>query len=305
MRRQGWSAGALAVVVSLAFAGSAPAAVQVGQTFVPDLETGGGGGGGASSTVLQVASPGSQYAAPSAGVLTSWSFQSGATPPSFLRLKVARAASPLVPGPGGGTPDNQVFTIVGDSAMENPGPGLNTYPTSIPVQQGDVIGFYTPPVGHVATSPSDFAYRVGAISPPSDPPPGSTQNVFIGPPGSPPVQLDVSAQLEPDCDRDGFGDETQDDNIRSCPPGPSVSFSKEPKDKLKAKKKKVKVTYEFTASEPDSTFTCALDDKQEACTSPYKAKVKKGKHDFSVTATDAGGNAGTPSTDSFKVKAKK
>ena len=129
-------------------------------------------------------------------------------------------------GPRGGVPDNQVFTIVGDSATENPGPGLNTYPTSISVQQGDVIGFYTPPVGHVVTSPPDPAYRVGALAPPSDGPPGSNQNFFIGQSGSPPVQLDVSAQLEPDCDRDGLGDETQDTDLKSCPPGrPSASRS--------------------------------------------------------------------------------
>ena len=65
------------------------------------------------------------------------------------------------------------------------------------------------------------------------------------------------------------------------------------------------MTYEFSANEPGSTFTCTLDGKQEACTSPFTTKVKTGKHEFSVTATDAGGNAGTPATDSFKVKPKK
>jgi len=304
MGRGGWSAGALSIVCSLAFAASAPAAVSVGQTFVPSLQGDTGGGGGVPpSTVLQVSSPADQYAAPTAGVLTSWSFQSGATPPAFLKLKVARAASPVVSG-SGGFADSQVFTIVGDSATEAPGPGLNTFPTRISVQQGDVIGFFAPPEGEIASVVSDPAYRIGVQGSGGDPPPGASQTFFLAPSGSPSIQLDVSAQLEPDCDNDGFGDETQDADLKTCP-GPTVDFSKQPKNKVKAKKQKVKVTYAFTSSEPGATFTCELDGKQKACTSPFKAKVKKGKHKFSVVATGAGGKLGAPAKDSFKVKPEK
>ena len=50
-----------------------------------------------------------------------------------------------------------------------------------------------------------------------------------------------------------------------------------------------------------------LDGKQEfkACASPLTISVKKGKHTFSVTAADVGGNQGTAATDTFKVKRKK
>ena len=71
--------------------------------------------------------------------------------------------------------------------------------------------------------------------------------------------------------------------------------------------KKRKVTFAFTSYEMGSTFTCQLDDKPSApCGSPFSTKVKRGEHTFSVTATDAAGNADpTPATVTFKVKKKK
>jgi hypothetical protein len=46
----------------------------------------------------------------------------------------------------------------------------------------------------------------------------------------------------------------------------------------------------FTANEP-STFTCTLDGKKAACTSPFTANhLKRGKHHFEVYATDTAGN---------------
>ena len=127
--------------------------------------------------------------------------------------------------------------------------------------------------------------------------PAGTANVFI----------DVSAVLEPDCDRDGFGDETQDNELNACPPGPGVTITSAPKDKIKTKKKRKNVTYSFSANEPGATFNCVLDGKQEfkACTSPVTVSVKKGQHTFTVEATDAGGNSGAAATDTFKVKRKK
>ena len=79
---------------------------------------------------------------------------------------------------------------------------------------------------------------------------------------------------------------------------------KGPKDKTK----KRSATFEFSSSEPGSTFECTLDGKQtfKPCTSPITVKVKKGKHSFDVRATDAAGNADpTPASDTWKVKKKK
>ena len=73
----------------------------------------------------------------------------------------------------------------------------------------------------------------------------------------------------------------------------------------KKKTTKKKATFEFSSSEPRSTFECALDKGALAsCTSPLKTKkLRPGKHTFSVRAKDAAGNVdATPATQSFKVK---
>ena len=99
---------------ALVGAASAAASVQIGATFTPDL------GCGSPNATLQAVSPSGQYAAPSAGVLTSWSFQAGSSPPQ-LKLKVGRLA-------GGNN-----FTIVGDSPRQTMTPNaLNTFPTPSP-----------------------------------------------------------------------------------------------------------------------------------------------------------------------------
>jgi DNA-binding beta-propeller fold protein YncE len=75
----------------------------------------------------------------------------------------------------------------------------------------------------------------------------------------------------------------------------------------KAKTKKKTAKFEFSSSEPGSTFECKLDSGSfEACTSPRDIKAKKGKHTFEVRATDAAGNVDpTPATQSWTVKKKK
>src|SRR5262249_54409380 len=83
-------------------------------------------------TLVQSTSPGGQYAAPSDGVITSWSYQA-VLPPAALKFKVARFL-------GG----NQ-FMIVGEGGFEHPVANmLNTYPVRIPVQANDIIGVYAP-----------------------------------------------------------------------------------------------------------------------------------------------------------------
>ena len=73
--------------------------------------------------------------------------------------------------------------------------------------------------------------------------------------------------------------------------------------KPKVKGKGAKLT--FSSTEPGSTFTCKLDrEKAAPCTSPQSyRKLKKGKHNVLVTATDAAGNADpSPAKAKFKIK---
>ncbi len=84
---------------------------------------------------------------------------------------------------------------------------------------------------------------------------------------------------------------------------PETTITKGPKDKTKKKRAR----FEFTSSEPGSTFECSLDNRAFAtCTSPHTVKVKKGKHSFAVRAKDQAGETDpTPATDSWKRKKKK
>ena len=124
---------------------------------------------------------------------------------------------------------------------------------------------------------------------------------------APAIRMLVAATLEPDCDGDGFGDETQDQDLNACPPGPTATITGAPKDRVKTKRRRVSATFTFSANEPGAAFSCTLDGQQQfkPCTSPLTVEVKKGEHTFTVQATDAGGNAGATVTDTWKVKRKK
>jgi hypothetical protein len=191
-------------IVALATPAVASGATLIGETFPP-----GTAACASDHSELQTGSPGGHYAAPSAGVITSWSFQAHVSMvPTVLKLKVGR--------PVGGN----MFTIVGESAEKSPiANALNTYTdVRIPVQAGDVIGYYAGAMPGVCgrSASADYRYRT---SPPGDQSVGST--VPYGDEATN-VQFNISAGLEPDCDSDGLGDETQDAAVPlggPCPKG--------------------------------------------------------------------------------------
>lgn len=80
---------------------------------------------------MQTNAAGHTYAISTAGEITSWSFRTGTVALPGLKLKVARPQA-------GGT-----YLFVGEASAGAQTPNaVNTYPASIPVQPGDVIGFY-------------------------------------------------------------------------------------------------------------------------------------------------------------------
>jgi len=199
----------LAAALITTNAASAGAAVKVGETFTPDVQWGGTG------VIIQVGAPGDINVVPTAGVLTGWSFEARAavtTPP--LKMKVVR--------PAGGND----FTTVADSQLQTPMPGvLNTWPTRIPVNAGDLLALFFTDDTYGMGFPPDAQYVTQEISGVTgsaccDPPPGATVTSESPNPGE---RADVSAMLEADADHDGFGDETQDKcvgtagNFNGCP----------------------------------------------------------------------------------------
>jgi hypothetical protein len=189
LRRIGLLAGVGGILLS-APAG-ATAASEIGTTFDPGTSFCG-------NMLLQSASPPADtYAAPSAGVITSWSYQASEGPVQ-IKLKVGRNAG------------TNSFLIVGESDVGvAAASSLNTFPARISVQAGDVIGI-TPVTNGLPCVRMMAGYSYSAYVMGDDVPPGTTA------PFNPPVdnvQLDVSARLEADADHDNYGDETQD----QCP----------------------------------------------------------------------------------------
>ena len=108
-RRYEWRAVSLGLAIglaALAAASSAGAATQIGETFTPMAPQPPCGPG----TWLQSGSPNGQYAAPFAGVISSWSYQATASPQGQLKLKVVRLIG------------TNTFLVVGESELQTPLP---------------------------------------------------------------------------------------------------------------------------------------------------------------------------------------
>jgi hypothetical protein len=205
--------GALAGVagVVLAVPSGASAAVTLGETFVPS--------GCSEQTYIQTASPpgGPSYEVPFDGVITQWSYRSDSSPPETVQLKAAFHQ--------GGT----TFQIVAESTPENIAAStLNTYQSRISVPAGADLGeFIGADCSRADDNYSDY-YADGNLSP------GTTSSAFT----LENFQQDISAVLEPDADRDGYGDDTQD----LCPTNAATQgpcpVSAPAKKKCKKKKKK-------------------------------------------------------------------
>jgi hypothetical protein len=287
----------VAVAALIAAPGGASAATTIGETFpAPSSAC------GTNETILQTSSPNNQYVASFDGVITSWTFQAGSPAPDSLKLKIGRSA-------GGAN-----FLIVGESAEKHPfADTSNTYSdVQIPVRAGDLLGYWADgPGSSCGRFVSEYLFRffVGDQSPGTTEPYGSESSGF---------QIDFSARLEPDCDNDGLGDETQDSDLTACHSN-AFTFAG-----VTRNKKKGTATLKVNVPEPGELIGSGNGAKVAAAGATIsnavtagtaqllvKAKGKKkrklnetGKVKLSVavTYTPTGGN---PSTQSVKVKLKK
>jgi hypothetical protein len=291
---------ALAVgLVVLAIPGSASAATQLGQ--LPAGDPDGGCVSGLNNAQVAVAA-GNTYQVPGGGgVITSWQHRGDSAVPGSGRLQVWRQTGTVA------------FTLVGRSDVQVFQAGVvNSFPVQIPVSGGELLGLritsQSSGCSDVTFLPGDV-HRYDTMGSP-DPAPGDVSFLV----NASAVRLNVTASLEPDCDADGFGDETQDGDISSCTPdvtAPETTITDGPKNVVKTKKKRAKVTFTFVSSEP-GTFECSLDGAPfTPCSSPSTHKVKAGRrkpkeHAFQVRAVDAAGNTDpAPAADDFKAKRKR
>ena len=195
--------GFLAALSLAAIASPASASVTIGQLApsIPSSET-----SADTDRAQPTVTAGNSYVVPAiAGVttwtLTSWSHYAAADVGQELTMKVFRkVADPLT------------YTVVGHDGPRPLTPSIvNTFQTSLPVKAGDVLG-------NNSKSPVDNGsyFPVPGDSPIHIAPglaDGQTETFAVE---AVDARLNISAVLEPDCDQDGLGDETQDTNLSAC-----------------------------------------------------------------------------------------
>jgi hypothetical protein len=200
-----YAAGVILGLALIAGASPAAAATTVGQvdtgpnpTDCPAL----------TGLVTTSVSDGPTFTVPTGGgVITSWQTNAGAGADQSAKLKILRAtAAPAT------------YLVVGQSAFRPITASLlnGPLPVRIPVQSGDFVSILTGanggPCQTVTSNPADIS-RATTGGPDSA---NGTNASFPTPLTG--RRANVSASLEPDADRDGFGDETQD----QCPSDPSA-----------------------------------------------------------------------------------
>jgi hypothetical protein len=149
---------------------------------------------------------GNAYVVPAGlGAITSWSTNADADADQMLTMKVFRKVA-----------DPATYQVVGHDGPHPLNSGvLNTFPASVAVMPGDVLGLHVPsnpsplsPSCRFSAPGETYLFKGGNLA-------DGQQDVFA--PGAD-FRSNVSAVVEPDCDRDGLGDETQDKDITSCSP---------------------------------------------------------------------------------------
>ncbi len=188
-------AAAATVLVALLAPAGAVAATDVGDDCAGTFY------GGSFNLVPEDRTPGVStlpLTAPVGGVVTRWNVRSANPDPASVRMGVFRSA---------GSPGK--FQLVAESKEETAVNGANGFPTRIPVETGDRFGVVPAGDGYFACvtgieADQTWSYK-GTI------PVGSSQQFSAGVE----VRVPIVAAIEPDADRDGFGDESQDGCPRS------------------------------------------------------------------------------------------
>lgn len=189
------AAGSAVAGLTLLFSAPTFAATEFGDTCQANELTGGLTVTSASADPLSAL----PLTAPVSGVITQWktNIDFPISPLTRERLILLRPAS---------APEE--LTSVGVSTGAFVKEGANVFPARIPVQAGDrlaLAGNYDTPLC-VTNNAADRIFFVELILPA-----GETETFEE----AAPFRVPISAVIEPDADRDGFGDETQD----KCPQG--------------------------------------------------------------------------------------
>ena len=194
----GWVAEPSRAAVTL---GSALATEPSGSTTCPSFESTHG------CLAIDDALPGRELVAPFSGVIVRWGTRLGPeTEGQSIRIRVVRRVTA------------KQFTVVSSGALESvpSGAGTYTFPAELPISGGDQVGLESgsgTAIEWRAPLPGGHTFEYSPTAPLLDggqtPPPILT---------IPDTEHTFNVDVEPDCDHDGLGDETQDLDVRSCKP---------------------------------------------------------------------------------------
>jgi Ca2+-binding RTX toxin-like protein len=161
-------------------------------------------GGSTTEINATLGEPGSLLTSPIDGVIVSYRVAVAPTSDGPVSIRAIRPAS------------GDTFTGAGTSTpTEPPGTGLQTLSANVPIRAGDFVGLdlgdgALVQIGSVSGS-TIFEWFPRLAD-------GTTRSPDTEYPG---LELLFNAQVEPDCDLDGLGDETQDARL-STPPCPTT-----------------------------------------------------------------------------------
>lgn len=286
-----------AIVAALAVAAPSSAAVPVAD----------GGAGAAAGTVIgsvagtpadcsaqmavapsTIHAGGPSYTVPHDGVITTVTHQANSQPGGHLRALVL-AGTPTVAVP-------MSIAARSDSLAVTPS-SVNTFAVRIPVVTGQVLAVQVD-VSGLACGLQGVAGDAVSYQQPFE----ATATEYVAGGTDGPNLVNLSAVVEPDADRDGFGDVTQD----GCPLGvgtqdaakckrPNTRLTKVPAAISSARR----VTIAFKSTLRRSTFECQVDDKPfKPCTSAFSKRFSLGKHTVLIRATS---RVGVPERKPAKV----
>jgi hypothetical protein len=213
------------IVVAVALVGlmipaAASAAETIGQTAAGSSCTGN------EAYTQGVLTSGTSYRPTISGVITSWSSFAGSVAGTQVELLVLKPNPSAGPTHFTATHRDQIRALAQANA-------LNTFSgVHVPIEAGDQLGMFLasiPGANCFFAAPGDTGLFIGG-----DPPLNVDSN-FTG--SNTDRNLNLSAVVEPDADRDGFGDETQD----ACPSSAATQGTcPAAKTKKKCKKHKKK-----------------------------------------------------------------
>jgi hypothetical protein len=207
----GWSAQTSPAAVTL---GSSLGVEPTVQDFCSQVESGRG------CIAVNTLLPGRQVTAPFDGVIVRWRIRlGGPTDAQTIRIRVLRPLSP------------EEFKIISSGSLESipEGAGMYTFPASLPMTAGDEVGIESES-GKTIVYQANLAASHSLVFNPSgmalDGSPTGTP-IF----DNPGLEATFNVDVEPDCDHDGLGDETQDPDLPpACKPpvlipAPSNAFT--------------------------------------------------------------------------------